>query len=83
MSSKRVTANALQECKDILTNTTVDLEVHIREFKVMVEGWRSEFFPKFGTLICDNATLAYAVAQLSVGKITLPLHSWLKTARDR
>jgi hypothetical protein len=41
ISSRRVTANALQECKDILTNATVDLEVHIREIKVMVEGWRS------------------------------------------
>jgi hypothetical protein len=38
ISSKRVTANALQECKDILTNATVDLEAHIREIKVMVEG---------------------------------------------
>jgi len=31
MSSKRATANALQECEDILTNTTVDLEEHIQE----------------------------------------------------
>ena len=28
MSSKRATANALQECKDILTNVTVDFEEH-------------------------------------------------------
>jgi hypothetical protein len=34
MSSKRATANALQECKDILTNVAVDLEVHIREIKL-------------------------------------------------
>jgi hypothetical protein len=30
MSSKRATANALQECEDILTNATVDLEEHIQ-----------------------------------------------------
>jgi hypothetical protein len=34
MSSKRATANALQECKDILTNVTIDLEEHIREIKL-------------------------------------------------
>jgi hypothetical protein len=34
MSSKRATANALQECKDILTNVTVDLEENIREIKL-------------------------------------------------
>jgi ribosome-binding ATPase YchF (GTP1/OBG family) len=34
MSSKQATANALQECKDILTNVTVDLEKHIREIKL-------------------------------------------------
>jgi hypothetical protein len=34
MSPKRATANALQECKDILTNVTVDLEQHIREIKL-------------------------------------------------
>ena len=34
MSSKRATANALQECKDILTNVTVDLEEHIREIRL-------------------------------------------------
>lgn len=28
ISSGRLTANALQECKDILTNVTVDLEEH-------------------------------------------------------
>jgi hypothetical protein len=28
ISSERLTANALQECKDILTNVTVDLEEH-------------------------------------------------------
>lgn len=31
MSSKRATANALQECEDILTKATVDLEEHIQE----------------------------------------------------
>lgn len=31
MSSKRTTANALQECEDILTKATVDLEEHIQE----------------------------------------------------
>jgi len=41
MSSKRATANALQECKDILTNVTVDLEEHMREIKVIVKGWGS------------------------------------------
>ena len=35
MSSKRATANALQECKDILTNVAVNLEVHIREVKLV------------------------------------------------
>ena len=34
MSSKRATANALQDCKDILTNVTVDLKEHIREMKL-------------------------------------------------
>jgi hypothetical protein len=34
MSSTRVTANALQECKDILTNLTTDLELHNREIKL-------------------------------------------------
>ncbi|KAH6667685.1 hypothetical protein B0J14DRAFT_642060 [Halenospora varia] len=29
MSSKQATANVLQECKDILTNTTLDLKEHI------------------------------------------------------
>ena len=41
LSSKRVTANALQECRDILTNVTVDLEEHSREIKVMLKGWGS------------------------------------------
>jgi hypothetical protein len=41
MTSKPVTANALQECKDILTNVTVDLEVHSRAIKVIVKGWGS------------------------------------------
>jgi hypothetical protein len=31
MSSRRATATALQECEDILTNTTVNLEEHIQE----------------------------------------------------
>jgi hypothetical protein len=41
MSSKRVIANALQECKDTLINVTVDLEEHSRKIKVMVKGWGS------------------------------------------
>jgi hypothetical protein len=31
MSSKRATANIPQECEDILTNVTVELEEHIRK----------------------------------------------------
>jgi hypothetical protein len=34
MSSKRATANALQECKDILTKVTDQLEEHIQEIKL-------------------------------------------------
>jgi hypothetical protein len=34
MPFKRVTANALYECKDILINVTVNLEVYIREIKL-------------------------------------------------
>jgi hypothetical protein len=34
MSSKRATANALQECKDILTKATVELEEHTQEIKL-------------------------------------------------
>jgi hypothetical protein len=33
ISSEQATANALQECKDILTNVTADLEGHIQEIK--------------------------------------------------
>ena len=37
MLSKRATANALQECKDILTNVTVGFEEHSRKIKVIVK----------------------------------------------
>lgn len=52
-SSKRATANALQECEDILTNATVDLEEHIQEINSRLQT----LFVQGAGILAEDATI--------------------------